>query len=315
MMSPKTWAVAADMFSASVKVPACGEPVSATGLPGVPVTGVGVGKGTTSGRSLATLAGVNSEVVTPAGVGTATGGSTVASAGVLTGLTCATGDVLAGVFFADADADADATLTDCDAEGIAAIAGLVAASAVAVSVTDVTELAEDATAIWACSEYAAGASDVPSDPTAQEAEPFPPGQRPVNLAAWPCGEAASVTDTPDAEPFWTDTCTVKDAAWPRLIPDCDACTLTHNSACEADGEADEPADRASHWELAAASAIPGRPATRPHAAEPAPMRHAASTRAVRRRIRTILFPSLHGYSCAYSPASASTSLTYQPAWL
>jgi hypothetical protein len=149
MMSPKTWAVAADMFSASVKVPACGEPVSATGLPGVPVTGVGVGTGTTSGRSLATLAGVNSEVVTPAGVGTATGGSTVASAGVLTGLTCATGDVLADVFFADADADADAdaTLTDCDAEGIAAIAGLVAASAVAVSVTEVTEVAEDATAI------------------------------------------------------------------------------------------------------------------------------------------------------------------------
>jgi hypothetical protein len=175
-----------------------------------------VGTGTTSGRSLATLAGVNSEVVTPAGVGTVTGGRTVASAGLLTGLTCATGDVLADAFFADADADADAeaaaTLTDCDAEGTAAIAGLVAASAVAVSVTDVTEVAEDATGIWACSEYAAGASDVPSDPTAQAAEPFPPGQRPVNVAAWPCGDAASVTDTPDAEPSWTETWTVNDAA-------------------------------------------------------------------------------------------------------
>src|SRR5690242_12721608 len=189
MMRPNTWAVAADMFSARVKLPACGEPLSATGLPGVPVTGVGVGMGTTSGKSLATLAGVNSEAVTPAGVGTVTGGRTVASAGVLTGLTCATGDVLADVFFADADADAEAaaTLTDCDADGRPAIAGLVAASAVAVSVTEVTELAEDATAIWACSEYAAGASEVPSDPTAQVAEPFPPGQRPVNLAAWPCG--------------------------------------------------------------------------------------------------------------------------------
>jgi hypothetical protein len=42
-----------------------------------------------------------------------TGGSTVASPGVLTGLTCATGDVLAdAVAFADADADAAAaTLT------------------------------------------------------------------------------------------------------------------------------------------------------------------------------------------------------------
>jgi hypothetical protein len=175
------------MFSASVKLPVCGEPVSATGLPGVPVTGVGVGTGTTSGRSLATLAGVDSEVVTPAGVGRVTGGSTVASPGLLTGLTCAIGDVLADVFFggtdADADAEAAATLTDCDAEGMAAIAGLVAACAVAVSVTEVTEVAEDATAIWACSEYAAGASEVPSDPIAQVAEPFPLGQRPVKVAA------------------------------------------------------------------------------------------------------------------------------------
>ena len=196
MMRPNTWAVAADMFSARVKVPACGEPVSATGLPGVPVTGVGVGTGTTSGRSLATLAGVNSDV-TPAGVGTATGGSTVASAGVLTGLTCATGDVLADVFFggtdADADAEAEAPLTDCDAEGLAAIAGLVAASAVAVSVTDVTELAEDATAICACSEYAVGASEVPSDPIVQVAEPFPPGQRPVT---WPSGPAGKPPASP-----------------------------------------------------------------------------------------------------------------------
>ena len=262
MIRPNTWAVAADMFSARVKLPACGELASATGLPGVPVTGVGVGTGAISGRSLATLAGVNSEVVTPAGVGTVIGGSTVASAGVLTGLTCATGDVLADVFFADADADAEAavTLTDCDAEGMAAMAGLVAASALAVSVTEVTELAEDATAICACSEYAAGASEVPSDPIAQVAEPFPPGQRPVNVAAWPCGEAASVTDTPDAEPFCAETWTVKDAACPRLIPDCDACTLTHSSACEADAEADErPAGpHTGNWQPPAPSPA-GRP--------------------------------------------------------
>ena len=128
-----------------------------------------------------------------------TGGGTVASAGVLTGLTCATGDVLADVFFGDADADAAAaaTLTDCDAEGMAARAGLVAASAVAVS----------------------------------------------------------VTDAPDAEPSWTETWTVNDAACPRLIPDCDACTLTHSSACEADAEADGPAGSASHsnrWQYRAA---------------------------------------------------------------
>jgi hypothetical protein len=176
-----------------------------------------VGTGVISGRSLATFAGVNSEVVTLAGVGTMTGGNTVASPGVPAGLTCATGEeagaVLEGFFFGDAVADAAAvTPTDCDAAGMAAIVGLVAASAVAVSVTEVTELAEDATGIWACSWYAAGATEVPSDPTAQVAEPFPPGQRPVNVAAWPCGEAASVTETPDAEPFCADTWTVNDAA-------------------------------------------------------------------------------------------------------
>jgi hypothetical protein len=37
---------------------------------------------------------------------------------------------------------------------------------------------------------------------------------------------------------------MNDAACPRLIPDCDAYTLTHSSACEADGEADESAGRA-----------------------------------------------------------------------
>jgi hypothetical protein len=303
MMSPNTWAVAADMFSARVKVPACGELVSAMGLPGVPMTGVGVGTGAISGRSLATFAGVNNEVVTLAGVGKVTGGSTVASPGALTGLTCATGvDAgLVGVFFGDALADADAdaaTLTDCDAVGMTVMAGLVAASAVAVSVTEVTELAEEATGIWACSWYATGATEVPSDPTAHVADPFPPGQRSVNVAVWPEGDAASVTDTPDAEPFCAETWTVNDAAWPRLTPDWDACTLTHSSACgavgEADGEADEAAGATvsgSHCELAAAaaSAIPGRPPARPHAADPAPMRQAASTRPVRRRIGTILF--------------------------
>jgi hypothetical protein len=59
---------------------------------------------------------------------------------------------------------------------------------------------------------AVSVTEVPSDPIVQVAEPFPPGRRPVNVAAWPRGEAASVTDTPDAEPFWTETWTVNGAA-------------------------------------------------------------------------------------------------------
>ena len=231
-----------------------------------------------------------------------TGGSTVAGPGLLTGLICATGEdagaVLAGVLVGDALAEAAAaTLTVWDAAGMAAMAGLVAASAVAVSVTEVTEVALEETAIWACSWYAAGATEVPSDPIVQVADPFPPGQRPVNVAAWPCGAVASVTDTPDAGPFWAETWTVNDAAWPRLMPDWDACTLTHSSACAEDEDEDEEAEatvKGSHCELAAEAAsatadAPGTPPIRPHATGPAQMRQAASTRAVPRRIGTILF--------------------------
>src|SRR6266851_2428108 len=186
-MSPNAWAVAADMFSARVKLPAAGVLVSATGLAGFPVAGLGTGAGVISGSTLATLAGLNSVVLTPAGA-RVTGGSTVASPGVLAGLTCATGvdagAVLAAVLAGDALADAGAaTATVWDAAGSAVIAGLVAASAVAVSVTAVTDVALAATAIWACIWYAAGDSEVSSDPIVHVADPFPPGQRAVNRAA------------------------------------------------------------------------------------------------------------------------------------
>jgi hypothetical protein len=208
------------MFSARVKVPVAGALVSAIGVVEVPA--IGVGTGLISGSTLATFAGLKSEVVTPAGVGTmVTGGSTVASARLLTGLTCATGveagavlaSVLVGDGLADADADAAAaTATVWDAAGRMVMAGLVAAPAVAVSVTAVTGVALAATAIWACIWYAVGDSDVASDPIVHVADPLPFGQRLVNTALWPCGDAASVTDTPDAEPFWVDTWTVNDAA-------------------------------------------------------------------------------------------------------
>lgn len=226
MMSPKASAVAADMFSARVKLPA-GAAVSATGLAGVagaPVAGLGTGAGLISGRAVATSTGLYDEVAGVTAI--VTGGSTVVSPGLPAGLTCATGvdagAVLAGALLAAGDGLADAgalTVTVCDAAGMVVMAGLVAASAVAVSVTEVTEVAEEATGIWACSWYDAGDTDVPTDPIVQVADPFPPGQRPVNRAACPCGAAASVTDTPDAGPFWAQTWTVNDAAWPRLMPD------------------------------------------------------------------------------------------------
>jgi hypothetical protein len=148
------------MFTARVKLPASGEPVSATGLPVLSVTGVGTtATGVIVGRSLVTFCGVSTEVAAAVG-GSTTGGSTVGSVALATGLTTATGlDVGGkldgdGVLLGDGDGLADATAvtaTDPDAAGSAARAGLTAASAAAVSVTDVTdELALAGTVIWAC---------------------------------------------------------------------------------------------------------------------------------------------------------------------
>lgn len=151
MMSPRAWAVAADMFSARVKLPA-GVPVSATGVAGAAVAGLGTGAGVISGRALATSTGLYDEALgAPVMM---TGGRTVARPRPPAGLTCAAGLDAgagpAGVLLADGDGLADAgalTLTVPDAAGMVAMAGLVAASAVAVSVTEVTEVAEEATGI------------------------------------------------------------------------------------------------------------------------------------------------------------------------
>ena len=190
-MIPNTWAVADDMFTARVKLPASGEPVSATGLPVLSVTGVGTtATGVIVGRSLATFCGVSTEVAVGVGVNT-TGGSTVGSVALLAGLTTATGLDVGGKLDGDgdlvgdglADATVPLTVTVPDVAGSAAMAGLTAASAVAVGVTDVTdEPALAGTAICACIWYVAGVTDVASAPTAQVAAPFPPGQLAVNVA-------------------------------------------------------------------------------------------------------------------------------------
>ena len=65
----------------------------------------------------------------------------------------------------------------------------------------------------------------------------------------------SVTDTPEAEPFTAQTCTVYDAAWPLLILDWEVWTLTHSSAwVEAVGDGVAVEGSGSHSELVAARA-------------------------------------------------------------
>jgi hypothetical protein len=102
--------------------------------------------------------------------------------------------------------------------------------AVAVSVTELTELAPDATGIWA-SRLTVCLSD--TEPTVQLAVLSPLAQPLVNVGFWLVGLAASVTDTSEAGPFLVETCTTNAASCPRLMLDCPRWTLTHSSGADA----------------------------------------------------------------------------------
>lgn len=102
---------------------------------------------------------------------------------------------------------------------------LVAMLAVAVSFTELTELAFDATAI--CAFRVAGLVAV-TELTVHEAVPSPLVQPLVNSGFWLDGWEASATDTFEAEPFLVETCTVYVAVCPRLTLDCELWTLTHS---------------------------------------------------------------------------------------
>jgi hypothetical protein len=140
------------------------------------------------------------------------------------------------------------------AVGNTLMTGLVAASAVAVRVTDVTDVVPAVTGICACIWNVDGASAVASDPIVQVADPSPLGQRPVKTGCSPAGAPVSVTDTPDAEPFTAQTCTVNDAAWPVLMLDWEVWTLTHSSAWMVVGEGVAADGSGWHCELMEASA-------------------------------------------------------------
>jgi hypothetical protein len=164
------------------------------------------------------------------------------------------GALAAGVLAATVGA---LTPTVSAAVGNTLMTGLVAASAVAVRVTDVTDVVPAVTGICACIWNVDGASAVASDPIVQVADPSPLGQRPVKTGCSPAGAPVSVTDTPDAEPFTAQTCTANDAAWPVLMLDWEVWTLTHSSApAEAVGDGVAVDGSGWHCELVAASAVP-----------------------------------------------------------
>ena len=76
--------------------------------------------------------------------------------------------------------------------------------AVAVSLTELTEFALDATVI--CASRTTGFVAL-TEPTVHEAVPPPLAQPLVNVGFWVVGCEASVTDTPEAGPFLVQTWT------------------------------------------------------------------------------------------------------------
>jgi hypothetical protein len=183
-----------------VKLPADGVPVSAAELGVVPTAGIVTG--VITGGAVMTLTGlIRDGLATPGVVGWTAGVTTTAGTllGAATGEGVLTADwIAAGVVAA---AVGPMTVTVPLAVGSAVMGGLVEASAVAVRVTDVTEVAPEATWICACISSDAGVTGVAIDPIVHVADPSPPGQRPVNTGTSPCGAPVSVTDTLDAGPF------------------------------------------------------------------------------------------------------------------
>jgi len=105
------------------------------------------------------------------------------------------------VFFAAAEATVTAVVSA--AAGWVHFA-VVATLAVAVSFTELTEVAFDATAICASRLTVCPAV---IDPTLHDAVPSPLAQPLLNVGFWPDGCAVSATDTSEADPFWAETCT------------------------------------------------------------------------------------------------------------
>ena len=81
----------------------------------------------------------------------------------------------------------------------------VAMLAVAVTLTDVTKAALDATAIWACRTTGCATE---TELTVHADVPSPLAQPSVNVAFWLVGCTVSTTDTSWAEVFRVETCTM-----------------------------------------------------------------------------------------------------------
>jgi len=190
--SPASWPASPGCVSATGDAPETGSAFSLP--PWALIFGVELGDadGLIAGNRLDALPAPMSWLEKPLRFGTGPSGS------VVCGAPEAPADELAGV------ADAEVTATVSVAVGGVHFAE-VATLAAAVSFTEVTEVALDATAICAPS-FAGCFSD--TELTVQVAVPSPFAQPLVNVGFWLDGCAVRVTDTSEAEPlFSVDTST------------------------------------------------------------------------------------------------------------
>ena len=121
--------------------------------------------------------------------------------------------VPAGVLPEDLAGEAGAAVTataSCAAGGVHF--AVVTMLAVAVSVTELTEVAPAATGIWACRLTALAAG---TEPTVHVAVLSPLAQPLVNAGFWLDGAEFRATDTSAAEPFLAETVTTNAASCPR----------------------------------------------------------------------------------------------------
>ncbi len=159
--------------------------------------GLGVADGEIAGNRPDTLPAPMSELETPLRSGMGPSGSAASGGGVAEDLT---GD---GEGDADDAADAEVTATVAVAEGAVHFT-VVTTLAVAVSFTELTEVALDATGIWAWRSTGCWADTVLR---VHAAVAFPLAQPLVNTGFWLDGCVARVTDTSEAGPFSAETVT------------------------------------------------------------------------------------------------------------
>jgi hypothetical protein len=189
-------------------------------VPGpIPDAGLGVAEGLMAGNMPAALPAPISDVDTPfrSGCGPSGGAGTVGEPGGEPG---GEDDDVDG----EADGDAAVTATTSKAAGGVHFA-VVTMLAVAISFTELTELALAATGI--CASRAAGWVSE-TELIVHEAVPLPLAQPLVNVGFWLAGWAVSVRVTFETEPFCAATDTAYVAFWPRWMLDWVVWTVTHS---------------------------------------------------------------------------------------